>query len=118
MQYKTKIDLEELRKSNRNYSEDISLFAVYEHLGHPVIKIKHLSKQYVYWMDDSHHAYPSKSSGYSLFDSEIEAWQHYKKLFEKRKKWVQSKYEADMKQLRKATKILKDCADKTPEYFL
>ncbi len=118
MEYSRKDDLEELRKSDRNYSEDISLFAVYVNLAHPVIRIKHISKKYIYWMDDTQHAYPSKSAGYSLFDSESEAWKHYKDLYEKRKAYIKAQYESDMQRLTRATDILNECAEKTPEYFL
>jgi hypothetical protein len=118
MQYYRKDDLEELRKSNRNYSEDISLYAVYVNLGNPPIKIKHISKKYVYWEDDTKHSYPSKSAGYSIFDNKIEAWKHYKYLYEKRTKYIREKYEADMKQLTRATQILQECSEKTPEYFI
>lgn len=118
MEYLRKNDLEKLRKAHTNETYNLELYAVYFNLAIPVFKIKHISKKYVYWEDDSKHPYPSNSAGYSLFDNESEAWKHYKKLYETQKKSIQEKYEMDMKQLTKAKKILEKCAEETPEYFL
>jgi len=114
MEYFRKDDLEEIRKSDT----EPSLYAVYGNLANPPIKIKHLTKKYIYWEDDTKHPYPSNSAGYSIFDSKIEAWKRYKQLYEKRKKYIREKYDHDMKQLTRATEILNECAEKTPEYFI
>jgi len=116
MEYFRKDDLEEIRKSDE--SDNLSLYAVYGNLANPPIKIKHLSKKYIYWEDDTKHPYPSKAAGYSIFDSESEAWKRYKHLYEKRKRYIREKYEQDMQQLTRATEILNECAEKTPEYFI
>lgn len=118
MEYLRKDDLEELRKSDRNYSDNISLFAVYLNLAHPPIKIKHLSKKYIYWEDGTNHQYPSRSAGYTLFDSKVEAWKRYKDLYDQRKEHIKKQYESDMQQLTRSTYILNKCAEETPEYFL
>ena len=118
MQYQRKDELEEIRKSPINGTDELSLYAVYCNLARPVFKIKHLSKKYVYWYDDTKHQYPSRTSGYSLFSSKTEAWKHYKLLYEKRKDHIIKQYEQDMQQLAIATNILNECAAVTPEYFL
>ena len=118
MQYHRKDDLEEIRKSPLNGHGDIGLYAVYGNLAHAPIKIKHLSKKYIYWEDDTNHAYPSRSAGYTIFDNKSEAWKHYKYLYEKQKEHIIEQYESDMKKLTRATNILNECAETTPEYFL
>ena len=114
MEYLRKLDLQELRKSNK----EVELYAVYKHLAHAPFKIQKMSKQYIYWDDDTKHAYPSSSAGYSLFDNELEAWQTYKILYETRKEYIKKQYDDNMKQLNTATIILQQCMEKTPEYFI
>lgn len=114
MEYCRKDDLDEIRRS----SDEIPLYAVYTSLCHPVFKIKHLTKKYVYWDDDSKHPYPSRSAGYSLFDNQSEAWKRYRQLYEKQKQFIEDEYKHNMKRLDYATSILSECAEKTPEYFI
>lgn len=118
MHYHRKAELEELRKTQPNADGDLELYAVYNHLANPVMKIKHLSKKYVYWFDDTKHPYPSNAAGYVVFDNKVEAWKYYKMIFEKRKADIQERYERDMQQLTRATEILNKCSEETPEYFI
>ncbi|RLC45317.1 MAG: hypothetical protein DRH57_08210 [Candidatus Cloacimonadota bacterium] len=118
MEYLRKDDLEEIRKSPINGTDELSLYAVYKNLAHPVFKVQKLTKKYVYWNDGTNHSYPSSAAGYSLFSSKTEAWKKYKSLYETKKQHIQDQYERDMLALTRATTILDECAEKTPEYFL
>ena len=118
MEYTTKADLEELRKENNINGNVIELYAVYHNLNTPVIKIRNLTKKYVYWEDGSQHPYPSKNSGYRLFSNKSEAWKFFKSFYDKRKRSIEEQHKLDLENLKKATEILNKCMDDTPEYLL
>jgi len=114
MVYRSKADLEEIRKSQNN----IKLYAVYSHLALPVFKIKSLSKKYVYWEDNSKHPYPSNSAGYILTDNLYEGWKIYKDTYNKRKKFIEDQYKSEIQKLTMAESILDSLSKSNPELFI
>lgn len=117
MLYRNKADLDDIRRSPENELGTLCLYGVFTHLGHPVIHFNKMSKKYLY-VDQKQYPYPSKSSSLVVFDNKSEAWRFYKSVYEKQKKHIQDQYESDMQKLTRATDILDECAEKTPEYFL
>jgi len=116
--YTTRNDLEKLRKVSNLNGSTIELYAVCHNLNNPIIKIRNLTKKYVYWEDGSQHPYPSKNAGYRLFSNKSEAWKYFKLIYDKRKKYIEEQHKLDLENLKKATEILNNCIDNTPEYFL
>ena len=115
MIYRRKADLSELRKNQKN--ELLNLYAVFTNLNTPVKKVKYLSKNYVYWEDNTTNCYPSTAAGYILVDSAIEAWQIFKQMYDDKVQSIELQYVSDMKMLDNSKNILVICSEETPEYF-